>query len=59
MSTWLVVPSGDKVFDVSKAGRQLRAGVSLTVALRFIKRNRAEGDKVYREEPDGYRVSIR
>lgn len=59
MAAWVISSCGDKVFDVVYTGRQLRAGLTLDVALRFVNRRKLPREKVYLEESDGYRVIIR
>lgn len=56
--SWTIEPAGDGLVNVLRHGRPLRANLSPEQAVKYVREHRAEGDKVIREAPDGYRTDI-
>lgn len=55
---WVIADSGDGTVDVLRNGRLLRSDLPISVAQRYVSRKRSGMDKVFLQEPDGYRKAI-
>lgn len=55
---WVVVDNGDGTFDLLRNGRSVKASAPIPVIQRYIGQNKARNDRVFSEEPDGYRTAI-
>lgn len=57
MATWMIVPSGDE-FDLLRNGRSVLVDLPLAVLKIRVRKRRKPGDRVWLQEPDGYRQEI-
>lgn len=56
--SWIIETTADGEATVLRNGRQVQSGVSMQMALRYVRRRRREGEKVHRRDSDGYHSDI-
>jgi hypothetical protein len=58
-TTWVVVESQDGTFELQRRGRPLAHGLSERALVQRMRRRVSDGDRIVRQEPDGYRSPAR
>jgi hypothetical protein len=55
---WIIEATPGGLATVLRHGRALRHDLPLEDALTYVRRHRRPGDRVWQQEPDGYRTEI-
>lgn len=58
MSRWVIEEIEPGVFDLTRDGHGVLSRASLDAVRRRVLKRRSKGDRIWRVEPDGYRVEI-
>lgn len=54
----LILNRRDDTVDLERNGRPVRVSVPVSAAKQYLRAHKNRGDKVWQEEPDGYRTRL-